>query len=229
MQRTLLKRKSPCGCAALLAGMLLLVNSMVGNAWSGQSSGSASLSDDAGSAGSTDAFLTLAVIGNEELDELRGGFEIAGLQMDIGATIHTYIDGIKVLESMIMLTSSGGSTALAGGHVSGDPAQTSLPGLQIVDAGGLAALGDQIPDQVDLGGLNGASGVILNDSKGFTAALHLIDRSQIVSALVNTASGRSLRQQVDVTVDIANFKQFQSLVHDTLSARALSAAISRWQ
>lgn len=211
--------------------MLLLVNSMAGNAWTSQSSGSASLSDDAGPAVSTDAFQTLAVIDNDELDELRGGFEIAGLQMDIGAIVHTYIDGVKVLESMITLTGSGASTVLAGGHVSGDPAQASLPGLQIVDtgAGGLAALGDQIPAQVDLGALNGASGVILNDSKGFTAALHLIDRSQILSALVNTASGRVLHQQVDVTIDIANFRQFQSMVRSAMAARALSTATSRWQ
>jgi hypothetical protein len=210
--------------------MLLLVDSMAGNAWTSQSTGPESSSGTAVPAASRDEFGTLAVIGKDELDKLRGGFEIGGLQLDIGATIRTFIDGVQVLQSVVTLPGPDG-TVPAGGQQSSVSVQSSsrLPGLQIVDAGagGLAALGDQIPDQVDLGALKGASGVIVNDSKGFTAALHQIDRSQIISALVNTASGRTLRQQVDVTVDIANFRQYQRMVHSALAARSLSSATSR--
>jgi hypothetical protein len=209
--------------------MVLLLDSMAGNAWTSQLTGPESSSGTAVPAASRDEFETLAVIGKDELDKLRGGFEIGGLQLDIGATIRTFIDGVQVLQSVVTLPGLAGT--VPGGQQSGVSAQTSaqLPGLQIVDAsaGGLAALGDQIPAQVDLGALNGASGVIVNDSKGFTAALHLIDRSQIISALVNTANGRSLRQQVDVTVDIANFRQYQRMVHSALAARSLSTATSR--
>ena len=211
--------------------MLLLVDSMAGNAWTSQSTGPESSSGTAVPAASRDEFETLAVIGKDELDKLRGGFEIGGLQLDIGATIRTFIDGVQVLQSVVTLPGPAGTVPAAGGQQSGVSTQASaqLPGLQIVDAGagGLAALGDQIPDQVDLGALNDASGVIVNDSKGFTAALHRIDRSQIISALVNTASGRSLRQQIDVTVDIANFRQYQRMVHSALAARSLSSATSR--
>jgi hypothetical protein len=170
-----------------------------------------------------DPFGAVDIIGMDELDNLRGGFEIGGLQISIGANIRTLIDGIQVLESMVNLI---GTDITAGGQSSTSTVQNSVefPGLQIVDTGGLDALRDQIPDQVDLGAFNGANGVILNDSKGFTAALHQINRSQIISALVNTANGRLLRQEVDVIVDIANFRQFQEMARNALKAGALARA-----
>ena len=178
----------------------------------------------AGGAG-VDAFEALVIISNDELAGLRGGFEISGLQIDIGAYIRTFIDGVQVLESMVNLT---GSDAI-GGLPSVSTVLNAIDfkdGLQIVDSstGGLAGVRDQIPDQIDLGALNNASGVILNDSKGFTAALHQITRSQIISAIVNTASGRQLRQEVEVSVDIANFRQLQGLSRNALRAGALSRA-----
>ena len=209
---------------ALFALLLVLSASMAGpvNARDSQSSRSAVPS---GTITAADAFETLAVISNDELAELRGGFEISGLQIDIGAYIRTFIDGMQVLESIVNLT---GPDVMAGGQPSVNTVLNSadLPGLQIVDSrnGGLAGLREQIPDQVDLGALNDANGVILNDSKGFTAALHQIDRSQIISALVNTANGRRLSQEVDVIVDIANFKQFQKMARSALKASALSRA-----
>jgi hypothetical protein len=208
---------------ALFALLLVLSASMAGPV-NARDSQSTRFEIPFGISGTTiDEFETLAVISADELAELRGGFEISGLQIDIGAYIRTFIDGMQVLESIVNLTGSDVTAA-------GDPSVSTvlniieLPGLQIVDtsAGGLAGLRDQIPDQVDLGALNDANGVILNDSKGFTAALHQIDRSQIVSALVNTANGRHLRQEVDVTVDIANFKQFQRTARSARKAGALS-------
>ena len=196
-------------------------------AWDKQSISSDEITFTASGIGGAgvDAFETLDIISNDELAGLRGGFEIAGLQIDIGAYIRTFIDGIQVLESMVNLTGSD----VTGGLLSVSTVRNAMEfkeGLQIVDSstGGLAALRDQIPDQVDLGALNNASGVILNDSKGFTAALHQINRSQIISAVVNTASGRQLRQEVEVSVDIANFRQLQGFARDALRAGALSRA-----
>ena len=196
-------------------------------AWDKQSISSDEITFTASGIGGAgvDAFETLDIISNDELAGLRGGFEIAGLQIDIGAYIRTFIDGIQVLESMVNLTGSD----VTGGLLSVSTVRNAIEfkeGLQIVDSstGGLAALRDQIPDQVDLGALNNASGVILNDSKGFTAALHQINRSQIISAVVNTASGRQLRQEVEVSVDIANFRQLQGFARDALRAGALSRA-----
>jgi len=178
------------------------------------------------SAGSMDAFEALTVIDIDELAGMRGGFEVAGLQIDIGANIRTFLDGIQVLESVVNLTGSGGVSAGGLAVVNSVLNAIEFQGLQVVDSrtGGLAGLRDQIPDRVDLGALNDANGVILNDSKGFTAALLQVDRSRIVSAIVNTANGRLIRQEVDVIVDIANFRQFQQAARDALRAGALSRA-----
>lgn len=203
--------------------MVVLAVGMAGpaNAWDSQSTRSDIPFGTSGTA--VDAFETLAVISADELAELRGGFKIAGLEIAIGAHIRTFIDGMQVLESIVNLT---GSDVIAGGQavVNKVVDTIELPGLQIVDSstGGLAELQQQIPAQVDLGALNDANGIIFNDDKGFTAALHQIDRSQIISALVNTANGRRLRQEVDVTVDIANFRQFRQAARDALKANALS-------
>lgn len=210
--------------AVLVTVIVLMAVSMAGpaNAWDSQL---IRPEVPPGTITPADAFETLAIISNDELAELRGGFEISGLQINIGANIRTFIDGAQVLESIVNLT---GSNVTAGGQLPVNTVlnSTNLPGLQIVDSstGGLAGLSDQIPDQVDLGALNDANGVILNDNKGFTAALHQINKSQIISALVNTANGRQLRQEVDVIVDIANFRQFQAMARSALKAGALSRA-----
>lgn len=88
------------------------------------------------------------------------------------------------------------------------------------------AVAAQTPATVDLSGLRDAVGVSVNDYKGYTAALHQVTRERITGLIINTASGRDLRQELEVRVDVANFRQFQqsarqNLINSRLGATAL--------
>jgi hypothetical protein len=86
------------------------------------------------------------------------------------------------------------------------------------------AIAAEVPATVDLSGLRDAVGVRLNDRKGFTAALHQVNRERIASLIVNTASGRKIRQELDVRVDVANFRQFQRSARQAILNSRFGAA-----
>lgn len=103
------------------------------------------------------------------------------------------------------------------------PAASTVVPSQIHDAGNPVttpvesqARAAQTPANVDLGGLANAFGVSVNDRKGYTAALHEATRERIVGYVINTASRRDIRQELEVKVDVANFRQFQQSARQTL-------------
>ncbi len=170
-----------------------------------------------------DPFDSLQVIEDQELDQLRGGFEFRGLQFEFGANIRTFIDGVLALESVIsiakdgMITQQNPATQINPDTTTGITNQLSPDILM----GGITA--DTVVDSdlnpqatVDLTGVADANGIVIQDVKGYTAALHQVRRDQILSLIVNTASGRDLRQELDVNVTVDNFRQFQRSVRDSI-------------
>lgn len=173
---------------------------------------------------SSGEFGNLPVISRSELAEMRGGLTIGGLKMEFGANVRTFIDGVLALETGVRFTDSGAAIqqGTSGGSSSG------LAGSSVIVGGGAgAALRDVLPSNVDLSALAGASGVVINDSQGSTTALHQVTRDQIVSVLVNTAHNRHIRQELDVIVNVPNFKQFQQAVGNALLNSRIADAINR--
>jgi hypothetical protein len=101
---------------------------------------------------------------------------------------------------------------------------TAAPQPQVVGASGGPAVAAPSPSSVDLGVLAQANGVVVNDSKGFTAVLHDITQERFVSAIVNTALGRQIDHEVNLNVTIHNFKQFQQAARKTLTNLRFSEA-----
>lgn len=174
---------------------------------------------------SSDEFGNLPVISRSELAEMRGGLTLGGLKMEFGANVRTFIDGVLALETGVRFTDSGAAIqqGTSGGSSSGLAGSSSV----IVGGGAGAALRDVLPSNVDLSALAGASGVVINDSQGSTTALHQVTRDQIVSVLVNTAHNRRIRQELDVIVNVPNFKQFQQAVGNALLNSRIADAINR--
>ncbi len=174
---------------------------------------------------SSDSFGGLAVTGESELGNIRGGFSLAGLKMDFGANVRTFIDGVLSLETVVTMTGAGITSQQVtppGGSV------PNVPGLTLVFGDGSgSAIGDFIPPNVDLSGLVRGSGVVLNDSKGFTAVLHQINKDHILGMLVNAATGRTIRHKLDINVTVSNFRQFQQTVGDAKLATRLAGATQR--
>ena len=148
------------------------------------------------SRGARDGFYRGAVIADEELGQMRAGFNFGGLDVDFGARLQTLIDDRVELVSVVNFTQAG----------------THLVSQTLRDPGGMATqvgngmlpVTDVTPVGVDLTGLADFSGVALSDTKGFTTALHNITRDAIVSGVVSNASGRSIQQRIDINVRLNN-------------------------
>jgi hypothetical protein len=178
------------------------------------------------------ACATCPVLSADELEAMRGGFRFAGLNFEFGANIRSFIDNQLVLESIVTITSDGAiqhqittlPDTMPGLAI---PPQTTNSGAQgtgaVLPVSGQPSAASSVaaPSTVDLTGLGNALGVSVNDHKGFTAALHEATRQRITSTLVNTANDRKLRQEMEIRINVENFRQFQ----DTARQNLLNARI----
>lgn len=156
-------------------------------------------------------------IGADELEELRGGFSIAGLDMELGANVRTYFDGVQVIETIINI--SPGSVTTTTNQLA------DMPGLTVVVGEDFDALAALTMGEADLAGLRGAGGAVLKDESGVTAALSRITPDQFLGVVVNTASGRDVRLELTLDVTIRNFTDFQQQVRNVLFTDRVADAV----
>ena len=136
----------------------------------------------------------IEVMADDELGGLRGGFEVGGININFGATVTTILNGIPVLTTNITVTDGG----------------------RIVDQT-IANVGTTLDDLSDEGrtalGLDGlgedAAGVIIEDESGITALVHNVTEGALQNIIVNTATGRDISQDIDITLDLPGFEFIQ--------------------
>lgn len=170
-----------------------------------------------------DNFAGLETVGLSEMSDIRGGFNVGGLEMAIGANIRTFVDGALVLESVARVTPSGLASELVSSTANPPGGGVTFNFGRETDV----ALQDVAPTNVDLGALAADNGVAINDSNGFSAALHRITQNQILGVIVNTADGRNLRQELNIEVTVQNFGSFQQSVRDAVMSGRLINGIGR--
>ncbi|WP_148252379.1 hypothetical protein [Aidingimonas lacisalsi] len=146
------------------------------------------------------AFSQQPVIDASELEGMRGGFNIAGLDVDFGARLRTQIDNIRY-ETVLSITQAGTSVVSETLNDMGFQANQQL--IRVGQGSG-SSLENVLPANVALPGLNEFSGVTLNDPKGFSAALHNVTRDAIMSSVVSNASDRDIRQYMNLDVKLNN-------------------------
>lgn len=146
-----------------------------------------------------DAWAGLDVIDDAALDDLRGGFTVGGVEIGFGATVTTYSGGAMALTTQLTWTDTGLVVAEAVGNLG----QT------------LASL---TPEQRSAMGLDGIAGdgVVIADDAGVTALVHNVTESALQNIILNTASGRDLSQNVDVTITLPGFESVQAGLRDEL-------------
>lgn len=77
--------------------------------------------------------------------------------------------------------------------------------------------------QLDLSGLgDNIRGVVLNDTKGLTAAIQNITQNQITSTVINQANDRRIQVQLNLQVDIKNFSQYSAAIRNSLLNQRLA-------
>ncbi len=161
-----------------------------------------------------DNFSGLEVIAMEELGEMRGGLAIGGLEIDVGAVVRTIVDGQLALESHISLATANEIAAAIGA----DPVNTALtttPGGSngVETSAGVNSPAANVTIEPTNAAANPAtntrSNFVINDAKGLTQVIHDVSRNSVVSAIVNQANGRNIRQEVDINITVSNFREIQ--------------------
>lgn len=134
------------------------------------------------------------VMSAEEMEAHRGGFEIAGLNINFGATVTTLVNGVPALVTTLTWTDVGALVEETVGEVGQNIANMS-------------------PDQLTALGLNGlenVGGVVIEDEFGVTALVHNVTEGALQNIIINTATGRDLAQEIDVTLTLPGFEFIQS-------------------
>jgi hypothetical protein len=133
------------------------------------------------------------VMSDVEMDDNRGGFEIAGLNINFGATVTTLVNGVPAMVTTLTWTDVGAFVEATVGDV----------GLNIAD---------MTPEQLTalgLDGLGNANGVVIEDEAGVTALVHNLTNGSLQNIIINNATGRDLTQEIDVTLTLPGFEFVQ--------------------
>lgn len=144
------------------------------------------------------------LIDEAEMNDLRGGFQINGVEIGFGAVITSYMNGAPVLTTQLTWTDAG-----------------AIVEQTMADVG--QRLEDLSPEQreaLGVDGLQGASGIVINDESGMTALVHNIAEGALQNIIINSATGRDLKQDIDVTLTLPGFDAIQdSLVLERFGMR----------
>ncbi len=134
------------------------------------------------------------VMADDELSSARGGFRVAGMDINFGAVVTTYVNGVPALTTTLTWTEAGALIE----ETLGDVGQN----IHDLSPEALASLG--------LGGLRNSGGIVLQDSNGVTALVHNVTEGALQNIIINDADGRDLRQEIAVTLELPGFEQTQN-------------------
>ena len=159
-----------------------------------------------------DAMFSQPTIADAELDDQRGGFAFAGMEIKLGADIRTFLDNELVLHTVITMDDNGYSRV-----------QTVGAGLTLADADALrnSALS------------NGAIRMNIGDNQVFlanqgqTAIIHGNDQGALQNILVNTASNITASQDVTATLDLSGYDGFAATVTADQLGRSIGDDVTR--
>jgi hypothetical protein len=138
-------------------------------------------------------------LSDEELSGLRGGFITTnGFTFGFGVVIRSYIDDQLALQTRLTWTPTGPLTE----QVRGD-----VPGLTDL----ASAMTAMLNSGIDLRGLSSTSGgVALVSGEGATALIHNVTTGQLQNLIVNNASDRNLRQDMELNLYLPDLAAMQT-------------------
>jgi hypothetical protein len=134
------------------------------------------------------------LISESEMDALRGGFAVgSGIEIQFGAQITTLVNGVPALTTNLTWSNTGQLVSDTIGQIG--------QSIEHLTSEQRAELG--------LDGLESAGGVVIEDADGVTALVHNITQGALQNIIVNSATGRDLRQEIDLTLTLPGFEAVQ--------------------
>lgn len=131
---------------------------------------------------------------DEDMHDMRGGFISAGgFEIGFGATVKTFVDGQLALETQLTWDQTGAIVESQAGV--GDSAMIDLA--------------ETAQGQLRIPGLSEGASVALSDASGVTALIHRVVDGNFQNFIINTASDRDLRQEIDLNITLPAFESAQ--------------------
>jgi len=131
-------------------------------------------------------------IADSELADIRGGFELEGVNITLGAQLNTYIDGQLVLSTSLNWTSAGTNSVTVASTTLSSSAQAMLSSA-ILAGGRLSAV---------------PAGTEVYFANGGQTALYQNVQNGVQNVLLNTAPGVNAIQTVDATIGLSGYDAF---------------------
>lgn len=129
-----------------------------------------------------------------DMEAHRGGFMVNGIDINFGAVITTYVNGVPALTTQLTWTDAGSVIEETVGHI-GQSINSLTPDQ-------LAALG------IDSTGHPG--GIVIDDSSGVTEIVHNVMDGALQNIIINSATGRDITQEIDVSLELPGFDMVQA-------------------
>jgi hypothetical protein len=146
-------------------------------------------------------------LSDADMDMLRGGFELQGVSISLGAQLNTYLNGQLVLATTLNWT-TGGTNATSTFALT--PASEAT--LQsVVTSGGTFGMSS-----------SGGQAYITNNGQ---TLLYQNAANGLQNVLVNTASGVNATQTINATVGIAGYAGYSSANLAASLGRTLGTAV----
>lgn len=96
------------------------------------------------------------------------------------------------------------------------PTATATTVTPVGEGSGALSISDLATLGLDVPGLEGSKGVLIEDHRGATLALHDVLRDRIASFVISRASGQDVRQELNIDVTIKNFKAQQEVLRSAI-------------
>ena len=156
-----------------------------------------------------------------EMETMRGGLRVAGLDVSFGVNLRTTGTGF-VREAVYNLNAAGGFDQVSNNLTS--DAGIAAP-VHLVGGTAGATLSDLLPG-VNLAGLSDSTGgLVIGNSSGFTAVLEKLTQNSIISALVTNSNDQNLSNEIDVDITIKNFTEYVDAARNSVFANTLGRSV----
>jgi hypothetical protein len=156
---------------------------------------------------------------DDELADQRGGLRTpSGLEIGFAASLRTLIDGRLILATRLTWTDRGVQTQ----RVAASSDATTSPGGVTATVPGQTSGATQVAATPSPGGF---TATVPGETGGATQVMQNFSGGQITNVVLNTASNRTIRQNIDITLVIPLLAGLQHQVSADRLAASLQSAL----